>query len=316
MEDSQMKLLWVSYWALLAVLAGCQVQPVNQELPSSISSSSTPLISQSHFTTSPAPQQDGLPTIIDPLPSITLEHDTESFTQGLLFFESYLYESTGRNGQSQLRRLDPHTGKILAKVDLDPENFGEGLASLDHKLYQLTWQNGVCFIYDTASLQLLSKLFYPFEGWGLTTDPQKKQFIFSDGSAELRFLDPHNFTVRRRIQVLDGRSKPVTMLNELEWVRGEIWANVWMSDQIARIDPQTGQIKGWIRFPQLVQAQQHGQEDVLNGIAYDPNSDRLWVTGKLWSKIYRFDHIQKVFFSQANPDHRGSHGNDTPARVH
>ena len=244
----------------------------------------------------PAPN-DNLPVIPNPTPDGTLPHSTDDFTQGLLFANGALFESTGRYGESRVRRLDAESGKVLKTQNLSSEHFGEGLALFENKLYQLTWTSQVCLIYDLESLEPQGQLFYPSQGWGLTTSPQERQLIFSDGSSELRFLDPANFVVQKLVTVLDGKDRPVRMLNELEWVKGEIWANVWMTDRIARIDPKTGRVLGWLLFTDLVKEHQSGAEDVLNGIAYDPVGDRLWLTGKLWPKLYRFDKVTERFFT-------------------
>lgn len=258
--------------------------------------------------------EDGLPVLTDPQPDASFEHDPTSFTQGLLFADGALYESTGQNGESKLRRLDPETGRTLASLDLSPAHFGEGLASLGSNLYQLTWTSGLCLVYDRATLKPTGQLFYPGEGWGLTESPQEKLLIFSDGSDLLKFLDPSNLIVRRTVSVTDGTGQPVPMLNELEWVNGEVWANVWLTDRIARIDPRSGKVVGWIVLGELSAREHDEAEDVLNGMAYDPTGDRLWITGKLWKAIYRFDNVKARFFGAAtSSDSRGS-GTPAPAR--
>lgn len=238
---------------------------------------------------------DGLEVLRAPSPSASFEHDKNSFTQGLLFHKGALFESTGRNGQSKVRKLKLESGTVEAEVEVPEEFFAEGLAFLDGSFYQLTWQAGVCLIYD-EQLAPQGQLLYGTEGWGLTVQPEKKQLIFSDGSPQLRFLSPKNLITQEKRLVVDGAGQEVKYLNELEWVRGEIWANVWMSDVVCRIDPETGKVKSWIKFEKLVQENQTSDEDVLNGLAYDPESDSLWVTGKLWTKIYRFDDVSKIFF--------------------
>lgn len=239
---------------------------------------------------------DGLPVIIDPEPAELLAHDSNSFTQGLIYSKGFLYESTGRSGSSCLNKIDPATGKVEESKKLSPTLFGEGLSMLDDKIYQLTWQNGVCLIYSEKDLATLGQLFYSFEGWGLTTNLAEKLLVLSDGSQILRFLSPSNFITKREVTVKDGLGQPVYALNELEWIKGEVWANVWMTDRIARIDPKTGSITGWVRFPKLTAKNHSGPEDVLNGIAYDPKSDTLWITGKLWKNIYTFKQMSKTFF--------------------
>lgn len=215
----------------------------------------------------------------------SLAHDTAAFTQGLVFHRGALYESTGQYGQSSLRRLDPQTGEVQQRVAVEDEYFAEGLAALGDRLFQLTWQNRVGFIYDVATLQRTATFGYTGEGWGLTTDGTS--LILSDGTETIRFLDPQAFGVTRTIDVTDAGGY-VSNLNELEWVRGEIWANVWKEDRIARIDPATGRVRGWIDISGLLPAgQRMNQEAVANGIAFDEATGTLWLTGKLWPTIFR-----------------------------
>lgn len=211
-------------------------------------------------------------------------HDPTAFTQGLAFKDGVLYESTGLRGQSTLRRVELTTGSVAQKIDLAERDFGEGITLLDGKIFQLTWREQRGYIYDARTLKRLGTFRYDSEGWGLTTDNQF--LIMSDGTAVLRFLDPKTFTVKRRLKVReDGR--PVARLNELEYVKGEIYANVWERDAIARIDPRTGNITGWIDLSRLVSVQANNESDaVLNGIAYDDKDDRLFVTGKRWTRLY------------------------------
>ena len=211
-------------------------------------------------------------------------HDPNAFTQGLEFHDGKLLESTGQEGRSSLRRVELETGNVLQKVDVPNPFFAEGLTLLKGKIYQLTWQQEKGFIYDPESFAKLGTFAYQGEGWGLTNDGQS--LILSDGSNHIRFLDPNNFQVRKTIAVLDGRI-PVNEINELEYVRGEIYANIWHKDQIARIDPGTGKINGWIDLTGLLAPGEVADEEaVLNGIAYDDARDRLFVTGKLWPKLF------------------------------
>lgn len=194
-----------------------------------------------------------------------------------------LYESTGLYGRSSLRRVALETGEVLQQRDLPAEYFGEGLALFDGRLIQLTWQNNTGFVYDAASFALQQTWTYPTEGWGLTHDGA--HLIMSDGSATLRFLDPRTFQAQREVLVTDG-GRPVGLLNELEYVNGEVFANVWQTDWIARIDPQTGRVLGWIDLSGLLAPEERQAADVLNGIAYDAQNGRLFVTGKLWPKLF------------------------------
>lgn len=222
-----------------------------------------------------------------PTPSVakTFPHDTKAFTQGLLFADGILFESTGLYGESTLRRVELATGKVLTKIDLAPEMFGEGLALLRGELFQLTWREGRCFVYDAATLAKKRELTYDTEGWGMTTDGEA--LIISDGTALLRFVDPRTFKTTRTLTVVDGH-RALDHLNELEWVRGEIFANVWGVNAIARIDPRTGSVVGWIDLSNLPEPRREvAPDDVLNGIAYDRAGDRLFVTGKRWSQVFQ-----------------------------
>ena len=211
-------------------------------------------------------------------------HDPGAFTQGLVFLDGALLESTGLNGQSTLRKVDLKTGRVLKQVTVPAEYFAEGLAVLRGKVFQLTWQNHKGFVYDLASFRLEREFAYAGEGWGLTTDGHG--LILSDGTDQIRFLDPGAFTVQRTIHVR-LRGRPVDRLNELEYVKGEILANVWCADHVMRIDPATGRVTGVIDFSGLLSAQDRTPgTDVLNGIAYDAAGDRLFVTGKRWPKLF------------------------------
>lgn len=211
-------------------------------------------------------------------------HDRHAFTQGLVYVDGHLYESTGIQGQSTLREEDLETGRIL-RMQLDSDQyFAEGLTDWKNTLIQLTWQSHIALVYDRATFRLLRTFRYDGEGWGLTHDA--KSLILSDGTATLRFFDPQTFKELRRIAVKD-HGKPVTQLNELEFIHGEIYANVWHSNRIARISPANGRVLAWIDLTGLMPRDQLSSEEaVLNGIAYDSARDRLFVTGKLWPKIF------------------------------
>ena len=214
----------------------------------------------------------------------TYPHDANAFTQGLVVVDGVMYESTGQLGRSSLRRVDIATGKVLQKLDVDARHFAEGLAAWQNSLYQLTWQSGVVFVYDRATFKQTRTFPLSGEGWGLAQDGTR--LILSDGSPVLRFFDPATFKQTGSITVRDG-GKPVFQVNELEFVNGEIFANIWHSDRIARINPATGAVTGWIDMAGLLKpGDVRDGEAVLNGIAYDEKNDRLFVTGKLWPKIF------------------------------
>ena len=211
-------------------------------------------------------------------------HDPAAFTQGFTYYKGSFYEGTGRKGQSSLRQVDPETGRLVRKIDLAPEYFGEGITVLGDEVIQLTWLSHTGFVYDLSDFDQLRTFKYPGEGWGLTSDGH--DLFMSDGSADIRVLDAATFAEKRRIKVRE-EGKPVDQLNELEFVEGEIFANIWHSDRIARISPRTGEVVGWIDLTGLLGPfYQREAEAVLNGIAYDRETKRLFVTGKLWPKIF------------------------------
>ncbi len=218
-------------------------------------------------------------------------HDPSAFTQGLVFHDGNLLESTGQVGRSSLRRVELETGKVLQNVGVNPPYFAEGITLLKGKIYQLTWQQQLGFIYDALTFEKTGEFRYAGEGWGLTNDGQS--LILSDGSDRIRFLDPENFQVAKTITVRDGKT-PVREINELEFIQGEIYANIWHADRIARIDPQTGVVVGWIDLTGLMPPNElHDEEAVPNGIAYDETGGRLFVTGKLWLKLFEIRLIRK-----------------------
>jgi glutamine cyclotransferase len=219
-------------------------------------------------------------------------HDPSAFTQGLVYSDGHLYESTGLNGQSSLRMIDLATGKVLQRYNLPREFFGEGLTDWGSHLVQLTWQNGTAFVYDRFSFSLRSRLHYEGEGWGLTHD--ETSLILSDGSPTLKFLNPESFREIKRISVHDGQGYPIKDLNELEYIHGEIYANVWQTDRIVRIAPRTGRVLGWIDLAGLVDKRELADPGaVLNGIAYDARGNRLFVTGKLWPRLFEIKVIER-----------------------
>jgi len=215
----------------------------------------------------------------------TYPHDPQAFTEGLFYEDGYLYESTGERGTSTVRKVKLATGEVVQRLDTPPGYFGEGIVAEGTKLVQLTWQEGIAFVYDKASFRLLGAFRYPGEGWAFTRDAT--HIYMSDGTPTIRVLDPANFDRTGSIDVTaDG--VPLRNINELEWVKGEIYANVWQTDRIARIDPATGHVVGWIDLKGLMDKTRLDDlgNDVLNGIAYDAVHDRLFVTGKRWPSLF------------------------------
>ena len=214
-------------------------------------------------------------------------HDPAAFTQGLVAVNGQIYEGTGKKGESQLRKVDLKTGRVELFVPLDSSYFGEGITVLNNRIYQITWQNRTGIVYDLKTMKTVSTFNYSGEGWGLTNDG--KRLILSDGTSMLRFIDPKTFEVVKRLRV-HGPNGQVDRLNELEFVNGEILANIWYADRIARISPDNGEILGWIDLSGLYpEKQRSSREDVLNGIAYDEASGRLFVTGKNWPKVFEIE---------------------------
>lgn len=228
----------------------------------------------------------------------TYPHDTDAFTQGLIYVDlggdigSAFFESTGRYGHSTLRLVDLESGKVLRNAKLSKDFFAEGLTGMNGKLYQLTWQSGKAFVYDANTFEFLKQFDLPLdertrrpiEGWGLTNDG--KSLIISDGSYRLRFVDPETFRVTETVEVRD-ELRPIMKLNELEFMHNEVWANVWGADSIVRINPKTGEVRGYVDLKGLYPARKRrNREAVLNGIAFDPKAKRIFVTGKLWPQVY------------------------------
>ena len=217
-------------------------------------------------------------------------HSTANYTEGFLFLNGMFYEGTGLEGRSALLVNNPQTGQPVQRRALDAQYFGEGIVDWGSYLYEWTWQSHVCFVLDQFSLRVVKQFSYTGEGWGMTRDP--KQIITSDGTSTLRFRDPKTFAEVRHITVTDA-GKPVEQLNELEYIKGEIYANVWHSDRIARISPKDGRVLRWIDLAGLLPASQRADpEAVLNGIAYDAAHDRLFVTGKLWPAVFEIKPVE------------------------
>jgi glutaminyl-peptide cyclotransferase len=239
----------------------------------------------------PASQAGGIPEYGYEV-AHTYPHDPGAFTQGLFYLNGFLYEGTGLPGESSIRKVRLETGEVLQKRDVPDPYFGEGIVNWKDRLIELTWQAQAGFIYDLDSFAPRGEFQYPGEGWALTQDG--KRIIMSDGSPELRFWDPETLKEMGRITVTD-EGRPVKNLNELEWVKGEIYANIWQTNRVARIDPATGKVTGWIDLAGLLSpADRTEQTDVLNGIAYDAQGDRLFVTGKKWPKLFEIKLVKKT----------------------
>jgi glutamine cyclotransferase len=215
-------------------------------------------------------------------------HDSDAFTQGLVIDDGVLYEGTGLTGKSSLRRVDLETGDVLQMHELSSNLFGEGITVFGDKIIQLTWQSEIGFVYDKSSFDVLQNFSYSTQGWGITTDGTR--LIMSDGSANLYFLNPETFEKTGQVEVHDGNAS-VTKLNELEYINGEVYANVWLTDKIAVINPNTGQVTGWIDLTDIYTST-GDSNNVLNGIAYDAENNRLFVTGKRWSQLFQIKLIE------------------------
>jgi glutaminyl-peptide cyclotransferase len=210
-------------------------------------------------------------------------HDPGAFTQGLIFRDGVLFESTGYNGKSSVRKVRLETGEVLQRYTVDARYFAEGMTDWGSRLIQLTYTTGIGFVYDLSSFTLQKTFTYTGQGWGLTHDTTR--LIMSDGTPALRFLDPESLRETGRVIVKDGTT-PIENLNELEWITGDVYANVWLTNRIAIISPESGQVKAWLDLTGIRGPVRSGSEDVLNGIAYDAAKDRLFVTGKYWSRLF------------------------------
>ena len=220
----------------------------------------------------------------------TYPHDREAFTQGLQFKDGFLYEGTGLQGRSTLRKVKLETGIVLQKLSLPPQYFGEGISIIGDRIVQITWQSEVGFVWGLKDFKLQRQFTYKGEGWGLTTDG--KNLYFSDGTDEIRILDGNTLAELRRIKVREN-GRPVRDLNELEWVEGEILANVWQTDRIVKVNPLDGRVTGSVDLSGLLTAGERAGTDVMNGIAYDSVGKRLFVTGKLWPKVFEIKLVKK-----------------------
>ena len=278
-----MRLYLLFFFALFAV--SCKTEtPVNRP-NTNVNSTNSNVNSNGNTTSTKAPVTTYGYEIVN-----KYKHDPDAFTQGLVFHDGFFYESDGEYGESNLRKVEPETGKVLQKVSLGNNYFAEGLTLFNDKLYQITWREGTAFVYD-LDFKLIKQIKYSGEGWGLTHDD--KNLILSDGTHVIRFVDPETFQTVRTITVMRENGQPLMEINELEYVKGEIWANVWHSENInlpnhiARIDPQTGKLLGWINLDGISPSDVRSDaESVLNGIAYDEATDRIFVTGKKWKNLY------------------------------
>ncbi|WP_455369939.1 glutaminyl-peptide cyclotransferase [[Eubacterium] cellulosolvens] len=213
-------------------------------------------------------------------------HDENAFTQGFAIENNYFYEGTGLYGESTLRKVQIENGKVIQILNLTEKYFGEGITLYQDKIIQVTWRNNVGFVYEKNSFDKLQEFHYPTEGWGITYDGE--HLILSDGTSTLHFIDPETYETLSQIQVFSEKGQ-VNDLNELEYVKGEVYANIWQTNLVARIDPTTGKITGWIDLTELMKIESSNPASIPNGIAYDPKSDRLFVTGKLWSKVFQIE---------------------------
>jgi glutamine cyclotransferase len=260
------------------------LMPTPTATPSPTATATPPPTTAAAPTATPAPVYGY--TVVNSYP-----HDPAAYTQGLVFVDGVLYEGTGRRGQSTLRRVNLETGEVLQKISLPDELFGEGIVIWQDKIIQLTWQSRLGFVYNRASFEQLAQFAYPTEGWGITHDGSR--LIMSDGTANLYFWDPDTLAEIGRVEVTHN-GQPVTRLNELEYINGEIFANIWQTNLIARINPDSGQVVGLIDLTGLLSEADRSQPvDVLNGIAYDAATDRLFVTGKLWPRLFEIELTEK-----------------------
>ena len=264
----------------MTLVTACQTQPT--PMPTTIPATETAVSSPTEIPNNTSPITFSY-EIINSYP-----HDPTAFTQGLIYADGALYEGTGRYGQSSLRQVDLETGIVQTYSTIPEQYFGEGITIFDDKIYQLTWQNQTGFIYDQDGFELLDTFSYPTEGWGLTHNGE--DLIMSDGTNNLYFLDPDTLEIIDQVAVFHDKGNPVVRLNELEYIDGSVYANIWQTNHIVQINPETGQVIAWIDLTNLLSPESLTQPvDVLNGIAYDAENSRLFVTGKLWPTLFEIE---------------------------
>ncbi len=276
-------------WPFLLVLAACGD---SQGSPASAASPAEPAPAPAPPPEPPPPPESDPPEVFGYRVVREFPHDPRAFTQGLFFHDGFLYESTGLRGESTLRRVELETGEVLEQRALLPQFFGEGAALAGDYIYQLTWEAEIGFVYTREPFRLVREFRYSGEGWGLTFDGE--HLVMSNGSDELRFLDPDTLRQVRTLRVTaDG--EPLPQLNELEWIEGEVWANIWTQDRIARIRPDTGEVTAFVDLTGILPGalrRQYPELDVLNGIAWDPENGRIFVTGKKWPTLFEIELVE------------------------
>lgn len=279
----QMKLIIIIFFSILLLSFSCNNGQKDDKLTLVIKDSAN--IHTSNIETVRTTNAIVLNRSIEYVPKLIgkIHHEDGSFTQGLIYFNGFLYESTGLRGESTIRKLDTATGKVLKRIPIAPEHFAEGITIFNNKIYMLTWLSNLCFVYDLESFIMEGSFSYYGEGWGITN--YNNLLIMSDGSNILKFINPDDFQTVKQINVYNGNT-PVKNLNEVEMINGELFANIWTEDKIVRIDPATGNVIGYLDFSFLRKLIKNENVDVFNGIAYNPEKDVYYVTGKYWDYIF------------------------------
>jgi glutamine cyclotransferase len=292
------RLLRISFLCIVLLTAACQSQPTpTATLTFTPPPTSIPATETAVATPTEVPETKSSPTTYTYKIINSYPHDPAAFTQGLIYLDGVLYEGTGRYGQSSLREVDLETGNVQTLSAIPEQYFGEGITVFNDKIYQLTWKSQTGFIYDQDSFELLDTFTYPTEGWGLTHDGE--QLIMSDGTNNLYFLDPETLEIKNQISIFNEQDQPIVRLNELEHINGEIYANIWQTNNIVLINPETGEVTGWIDLTGLLSPESLTQPaDVLNGIAYDTENGRLFVTGKLWPTLFEIELVETAVSNQ------------------